>query len=73
MKKVIKKAPRWALKQLERASRYIVICVIIIALTLQLTVYSQWGVMARDLGTYLIELSGQETVQAENTTVETGL
>lgn len=73
MQKVIKQAPKWALKQLERASRYIVICSVIIAIVLQLTVYSQWGVMTRDLGTQIIALSGQETVQAENTPVETGL
>ena len=73
MKKLFSQSYRFAIKQMERASRYIVICGLITAVLAQLTYYSQWDVMVADMGRTLISLANQEEVQAENTPVETGL
>ena len=65
MNKYIKNAQKFALKTLERASRYIVICGLIVAVMAQLTMYSQWDVMLADMGQTLISVSGREVANAE--------
>jgi len=65
MKKYIVNTQKFALKTLERASRYIVISGLIAAVFAQLTLYSQWDVMVADMGQTLISVSGREVVNAE--------
>jgi len=66
----IKNAQKLALKTLERASRYIVICGLLAAVLAQLTLYSQWDVMVADIGQTLISVSGREVANAEEVQTE---
>ena len=73
MNTYIKRAQTWTLKQLERASRYIVISGMIAAIFAQLTMYSQWDVMLADMGNTLISISGREVANANEVNPEPGL
>jgi hypothetical protein len=64
MNKYIKKSYDFTINFMETASKYIVICIAIIALISQLTFYSQWDVMIADIGNTLISISGRETANA---------
>jgi hypothetical protein len=74
MKKLFSQSYKFAIKQMERASRYIVISGLIAMVLAQLTIYSQWDVMIGDMGRTLIAIANQEDVQSEEVeTVQEGL